>query len=161
MDRRHVPAGLRRGVLCAGSVALALGGLLCAGSAGHAAPAARTASALDVNDTGHLHLLHASGTLLVEEGPSTGTLPGTVKVRMTVGASVAATFTIASRAGSIEGRGSATLHNSSRYASFDGTLSVSHGTGRYAHAHGSGKLYGVIDRRTHALIVQTIGTLDY
>jgi hypothetical protein len=34
--------------------------------------------------------------------------------------------------------------------SFAGTLTVSRGTGRYAHAHGHGGFYGVINRKTYA-----------
>jgi hypothetical protein len=128
-----------------------------------AAPAtARMARMLNVNDTGHLRLLNASGSILREEGPASGTFPGDVKVRLVVRATVTASFTIVPRAGgSISGHGSATLHSTLRYSSFGGSLSVDHGTGRYAHAHGSGRLYGVIDRRTDALTVQTFGQLDY
>jgi hypothetical protein len=121
-----------------------------------------TARALNVEDTGHLHLLNASGSVLSEEGPVSGTLPGNAKVRLVVGTRVLASFTIYPRSGgSIIGSGNATLHSSSRYSSFGGSLSVARGTGRYAHAHGSGKLYGVIDRRTDEVTVQTTGTLDY
>jgi hypothetical protein len=37
------------------------------------------------------------------------------------------------------------------------------GTGRYAHAHGSGKLYGVYNRRSPRLelTIQTTGNLSY
>lgn len=123
---------------------------------------ARAARTLHIVDTGHLHLLHASGAILSEEGPVSGTLPGSTRVRLDVGENVTASFTITSRGGgSITGHGSAALHSSGRYASFGGSLSVTRGTGRYAHAHGSGKLYGVIDRRTHSLAVQAIGTLNY
>jgi hypothetical protein len=117
--------------------------------------------ALSVDDTGHLHLLKAFGSVLVEEGSAGGTLPGEAKVRLVVGSTVTASFTIQTKYGTIYGNGRAALHSSGRYASFGGSLSVSHGTGSYAHAHGTGKLYGVIDRRTSTLTVQTIGTLSY
>jgi hypothetical protein len=116
---------------------------------------------VSVNDTGHLHLLKAFGSVLLEEGAAAGTLPGLAKVRLLVGSTVIASFTIQTKYGTIYGSGRAALHSSGRYASFGGSLSVSHGTGSYAHAHGSGKLYGVIDRRTSALTVQTAGTLSY
>jgi hypothetical protein len=116
---------------------------------------------LKVDDHASLHLVKASGSVLIEEGYSSGTLPGRTWVRMVLGSSVQASFTIWTKGGSISGRGGATLHSSSRYASFGGWLSVASGTGRFARAHGSGKLYGVLDRRTHALTVQTIGTLSY
>ncbi len=122
------------------------------------AGAART---LSVDDTGNLHLLKAFGSVLLEEGHAGGTLPGQANVRMTVGPTVTASFAIKARYGTIYGSGRAILHSSARYSSFAGTLLVSHGTGSYADAHGGGKLYGVIDRRTSALTVQTVGTLRY
>lgn len=122
---------------------------------------AQDARALSVNDTGHLHLLKAFGSVLLEEGSAGGTLPGMAKVRLLVGSTVIASFTIQTKSGTIYGSGRAALHSSGRYASFGGSLSVSHGTGSYSHAHGGGKLYGVIDRRTSALTVQTVGTLSY
>lgn len=132
------------------------------GGASAAAPAgAHTARSVSVNDTGHLHLLKYSGSVMLEEGPAAGTLPGKARVRMIVGATVSATFTITVHGGSISGSGSAALHSSGRYSSFGGSLRVVRGTGRFRHARGGGKLYGTLDRRTHALVVQTIGTLGY
>jgi hypothetical protein len=122
---------------------------------------ATSARAASVNDTGHLHLMSASGAILNEAGPVSGTLPGRVRVRLVVRANVTASFTIEARGGSIVGHGSAVLHSSREYSSFGGTLSVDRGTGRYAHAGGSGKLYGVIDRSNDALTVQTVGALHY
>jgi hypothetical protein len=163
---RPTPRAIGRGLASAGAaLTLAAVGAQ-AGSAAlrPAAPIlARAARTLKVNDTGHLHLLHASGSILTEEGTVSGTLPGTAKVRLDVGENVTASFTIHVRGGgSITGRGSAALHSSGRYSSFGGTLSVTGGTGRFAHAHGAGKLYGVIERRSDSLTVQTReGTLHY
>ncbi len=123
--------------------------------------AGHDARALSVDDTGHLHLLKAFGSVLLEEGSAGGTLPGVAKVRLVVGSTVIASFTIQTKHGTIYGSGRAALHSSGRYTSFGGTLSVSRGTGSYARAHGSGRLYGVIDRRTSSLTVQTVGTLSY
>jgi hypothetical protein len=116
---------------------------------------------VSVDDTGHLRLLKAFGSTLLEEGAAAGTLPGLAKVRLLVGSTVIASFTIQTKNGTIYGSGRAAVHSSGRYASFGGSLSVSHGSGSYARAHGRGKLYGVIDRRTSALTVQTVGTLSY
>jgi len=151
------------------TLALALAALLSSGVAHALAPPrshvrARSARLLKVNDSGHLHLLHAYGEVIDEEGKASGSLPGTVFVHMTVGAAnVTASFSIRSEGGgSIEGHGQAVLHSSGRYSSFAGTLLVSRGTGRYSHAHGQGKLYGAIERTPiKHLTVQTIGTLDY
>jgi hypothetical protein len=143
---------------------VALGAMLAAVAASSApahAPSAKTARVASVNDTGHLLLLNASGAVLREVGPASGTLPGRVKVRLVVRATVTASFTIETRGGSISGSGSATLHSERRYSSFGGSLSVNGGTGRYAHAAGSGQLYGVIDRVDDTLTVQTVGQLHY
>ncbi len=120
--------------------------------------AART---LNASDEAHLHLIHASGSQLIEEGRATGAIPGTVKASFTVEATVAGTFTIYTRGGSITGRGSGTLRGTGTYASFGGSLTVTGGTGRYKHAHGSGGLYGTVNRRTEALVVQITGHLSY
>jgi hypothetical protein len=126
------------------------------------APLARAAHVLSVKDEGHLHSVRESGSDLIEEGAVTGTIPGTVRVNFDIGPTVTASFTIYARGGgSISGHGSGALHSTSVYSTFGGSLTVTRGTGRYAHAHGKGGLYGSINRKTYALTVQTIGTLYY
>jgi hypothetical protein len=141
----------------------ALGAIMLIAAAYGATRLARVHAArvLDATDTAHLRYIRSSGALLLEEGSATGALPGTVKVQMNVGATVIASFTIKTRNGSLAGRGSGTLHGTGVYASFGGTMTVSHGTGRYAHAHGHGGFYGVLNRNSYALTVQTTGTLSY
>jgi hypothetical protein len=123
---------------------------------------AHVARTLNVADEAHLHVTGSEGEMLNETGPATGSLPGTVRVRFSVGATVSGSFTIYPRGGgSISGRGTARLHSTGTYASFGGTMYVTHGTGRYAHAHGHGGLYGTVNRHTDALVVQTTGRLAY
>ncbi len=125
-------------------------------------PKATMAHTVNVKDEGHLHLAGTNGSLLVEEGAVSGSIPGTVKVRFNVGATVTGSFTIYARGGgSISGRGSGKLSSTGASSSFGGTLTVTGGTGRYRHAHGNGGLYGTINRRTDAMIVQTTGSLHY
>lgn len=144
----------------AGCVALAGGGAALADGGG---PSAHAARSLYVKDEGHLHLSgHPEGSYIVEEGSTSGTLPGTVKVRFDVGPTVTATFTIYPRGGgSISGHGSGALHSTTLYATFGGSLTVTSGTGRYRHASGHGGMYGAINRHTDAMTVQTIGRLSY
>jgi hypothetical protein len=129
---------------------------------------AQTARSLNVADTAHLHYTRESGAMLVDEGAATGDVPGTVKIQFEVGATVTASFTIYTRNGSLVGHGSGVLHESSHapshssvYVSFAGSMVVTHGTGRYVHAHGQGGFYGVVDRKTYAATIQTTGTLSY
>jgi hypothetical protein len=122
---------------------------------------AQAARTLNVTDTAHLRYRGTSGSSLIEEGTASGGLPGTVKVHFNVGASVSATFTISTPRGTLVGHGSGSLHSSGLYASFGGSMVVTSGTGRYRHAHGRGGFYGVINRKTYALTVQTTGKLSY
>ena len=122
---------------------------------------AATARTLNATDEAHLHLVNAYGELLIEEGAASGALPGTVRVRFNVSANITGSFTINTHNGSISGHGSATLHSTSTYASFAGTLTVTHGTGRYTHAHGTGGLYGTVNRHSDAIVIQTTGRLSY
>lgn len=135
---------------------LALLVTLCAGTC-----AAHASHALKASDTAHLRYLSASGSLLVEEGQAKGTLPGRMRAHVNVGASFSGSFTTFTRYGTITGRGTATPHGSGRYESFAGSLVVTGGSGRYAHAHGRAGLYGTFDRDSYAFVVQTSGTLLY
>jgi hypothetical protein len=160
-------SGIRRTSRTAWLLAIALGcgGLLgtnaWSNSVGHI-PAAEAAGSLSVNDSAHLHLVHASGPTLFEEGRGAGTLPGTVKATLTLkGATATSACTIEVRGGgSITGGGAGTLHEGhGGYESFAGELTVTHGSGRYAHASGTGKIYGTIDRVNDDAVVQVIGVL--
>jgi len=167
-------ASKERGLLTArhlASAALSLAMLL----AGTLGPAAQSAGArgsshdvaliasrvLDATDTAHLHYVSASGSLLFEEGSASGSLPGKMQLHGEVGPTLSASFTVSLHGGTISGRGTAKAHGAGRYESFAGSLTITGGTGRYAHAHGHAGLYGVFDRRTYALTVQTTGRLLY
>jgi hypothetical protein len=128
------------------------------------APLASSAGSTAVRDEGHLRFLRSSGSLLIDEGPATGNLPGKVRVRFTYNGSpmVKAQFTITGHGWSIIGRGEGKLSNpNSTSPSFRGSLALTGGSGRFAGAHGSGELFGVFNRRSYALTVQTVGKLRY
>lgn len=129
-------------------------------SARRAAVAARS---LQVKDSAKLHLVSADGNTLVEEGRASGTLPGTVRVSLTLRAHTAtSTFSLRASGGAISGNGQGSLKvGKGGYDSFGGRLSVRHGSGRFRHASGSGGLYGAIYRVTDAMNVQVAGTLRY
>jgi hypothetical protein len=124
---------------------------------------AHTARTMSTTDEAHLHYLRSrsSGSRLFEEGTAHGTLPGSVHAECDLGTTFTASVTIYTSAGTIRGHGSATPHASGIYESFSGTLTITGGTGRYAHAHGHAGLYGLFNRRTYALTVQTTGSLSY
>jgi hypothetical protein len=135
-----------------------------AGVASAAGPAARAAHVVSVKDEGHLHSVRSAGAELVEEGPVSGTIPGKVRVSFIIGATITAKFTIyANGGGSIDGHGGGSLHSTSLYSTFGGTLTVTGGSGRYSHAHGSGRLSGAINRKSssYPMTVQADGKLYY
>jgi hypothetical protein len=149
------------GALAAGCLAAAMQSLYATAYAAEPGGRARAAHVLKATDTAHLHYVSSSGSLLLDEGKATGSLPGSMRVRLDLGTTFTGTFTIHASGGSIEGHGSATPHGSGTYESFSGTLTVTGGSGRYAHARGHGGLYGTFDRDNYALVIQTTGSLTY
>jgi hypothetical protein len=158
--RRRATAALC-GTLAAGCLATATQSVDASAYAAEPAGRAHAAHVLNATDTAHLHYISSSGSLLLDEGKATGTLPGSMRVHLDLGTTFTGTFTIDASGGSIEGHGSATPHGSGTYESFAGTLTVTGGTGRYAHAHGRGGLYGTFDRDNYALVIKTTGSLTY
>ncbi len=126
---------------------------------------ARSAGTISINDKARMTLTGGSGNTLQEEGNAAGTLPGKARVSLAILNTTTAksTFTVHPKGGSIPGSGTVQLHpgKSGAYESFRGTLSVKHGTGRYARASGSGTIYGVLNRSNDNAEVQVIGTLHY
>jgi len=128
------------------------------------APAAAWGHTLSVRDEGKLRYVSSRGTWLTDEGSTTGTLKGKVRVSVEYNGSptVRASFTIYGSGGSIRGRATCRLSNPNSFTpSFRGSLTISGGSGRYAHAHGQGELFGVFYRRGYGLTVQAIGKLRY
>jgi hypothetical protein len=113
--------------------------------------------ALTGTATAHLHLIKAEGSQLLEEGSVSGALTGSARAKLHIGATFTARFTIHTHTGSITGGGLATPHGSGRYQSFSGSFLAASGTGRYARVSGRAGLYGVFDRRTDSVVIQTSG----
>jgi hypothetical protein len=129
-----------------------------------AVPSLAAARVLNVRDEGKLKFTTSYGSEIIDNGPATGTLPGKVKVYFVYDGSpsVSARFTITGSAGSISGRAKGKLNNpTSPKPSFRGAFTITAGTGRYSHIHGTGELFGVFTRRGYGLVVQTIGKLNY
>jgi hypothetical protein len=128
-------------------------------------PSALRASLISVRDSSELHLVKAVGETLLEEGRVTGTLPGSVRTQVNINAAAGTAtshFTFYLRGGSLTGHASGVAnHGQGGWESFAGTMWLSRGTGRYAHASGSGKMYGALYRRNDRLKVQAIGRLRY
>jgi hypothetical protein len=125
---------------------------------------ATAAASVAVKDEGRLQLLKSSGSRLIDEGPTTGTIPGKARIVFIYDGnpSVSAQITIYGHHGSLTAHGTGRLSSPTNpKPSFVGSLTITGGSGLYDHAHGQGRLYGVFYRRSYAITVQTEGTLHY
>lgn len=126
-----------------------------------ASGATASARSIRVTDVVHLHRTGASGSLLYEAGTATGTLPGTVKGRFNVGSRVSLSFTLYTHGGSIKVAGVGRPLSFGVRSKFRGSLRVTGGTGRYAHAGGHGTFSGVMNRNTGSVTSKVTGVLSY
>ena len=136
---------------------------LCVSTAGGATARAAATRRQSITDTAYLRKARVEGSVVFEQGNATGALPGHMRARLDTNG-FRASFTLEAHGGTLRGHGSAALCErtcSGHYESFRGTLVIDGGSGRYAHARGRGGLYGVFDRGTYGLEVQTTGTLSY
>jgi len=126
------------------------------------APLVRAASAVSLNERGQLHLTSRHGFTLDEQGSASGSVNGPIYVHLKIVSTsrVIAEVNLYPHGGSISGQASANYRRGSSTASFAGTISITRGTGLYAHAHGSGLSFsGTIRRSDEAITVQVRGTV--
>lgn len=134
------------------TIALAWLGSACAPSLGRpAGPAAKAAKVVSLNETGHLHLTRKHDFTLYERGSASGTIAGTIYVRLTAVSSSRVTVAVSIQppGGSISGSGSGSYRRSGTTASFAGSMSFGAGTGRYKGAHGSGLSFSGTIQESH------------
>ena len=131
-------------------------------AAAHTGARARAAHTISGDDNATLHYIPpARGSTLLEEGQATGALPGHVRADLRIEAIFTGNFTISTHHGTISGHGTAKPHGSGALESFGGTFTITSGTGRYAHAHGHGGLYGTFRRSNYETYLQLRGTIHY
>jgi hypothetical protein len=141
----------------AGALALAVGAT---GAAGSTALAARTVT---LRDTGNLHKTSKKGFNLYESGSANGSISGSISLHLDVVSTnkVTAELTVYPRGSSISGKATGSYHVNGGTASFAGTLSITHGSGGYSGAHGSGISFsGTIQRSDDAVTVHVNGSFS-
>lgn len=159
-NHRRSPSRLAAGLLALGaSLALVPAA---AGVAHRAQPMASAASAKQLDETGTLRLTSKHGFTLNEKGSAHGTVTGTIYVHLTIVSSsrVTAEVNIYPHGGSLSGQASAAYSRGTSMAEFDGTISLGHGSGRYAGTHGTGLSFtGTIQKSNDAIVVHVRGTV--
>lgn len=151
----------RAAAIGATAVVIALTGAVRAPASDGARPTALSARTISLDESAKLHLTSRHGFTLNEQGSASGSVSGTMYVHLTIVSTsrVVAEVNFYPRGGSISGRASASYQRGSSTASFAGTISITRGTGSYAHARGSGLSFsGTIRRSDEAIAVQVHGT---
>jgi hypothetical protein len=128
-----------------------------------AQPSARSAGTIALSDSASLHLTGHHGFTLNEAGTATGTISGRIYIHLTVTSTnrVSAEVNLYPSDGSVTGYATASYRPSGALATFNGTMSVARGSGRYNHASGSGLSFSGSVRRTNdAVTVHVNGRMS-
>jgi hypothetical protein len=160
MRRSAKPWGTLMAIATAFSLLMTFGPLTSEASRATVASAAFSAKAFSLRESAHLHLTSKHGFTLNEQGVTSGTLTGKIYVHLRIVSTsrVAAEVSIYPRGSSISGYASAQYQRGTEAGSFAGSMSISRGTGRYRHAHGSGLSFtGTIKRSNDAITVYVSG----
>jgi hypothetical protein len=114
-----------------------------------------------VNEYGSLELENNKGATVDERGRGWGTFACNVYIQMTLsGTLVRATYSAYPHGGSIVGTATAHIHSATtEEAEFSGTITLSDGTGSYAHPSGTASFDGKINRTSYAMNVKVAGRL--
>lgn len=146
-----------RGVLHGIAVLLALACLVAM-----SLPSDATARTLSITEDVRMKLVKKSGLSFQHRGTARGTIPGSVRSKMTIdGLSMEGVVTIVARTGSLRIKVRGTARSGGLRTKFDGTATLAGGTGRYRKARGTGKFAGVVNRQTWAATLHATGRLSY
>jgi hypothetical protein len=156
----------RRGLLriCL-PLALSVGAIAAVAPTGAAAGGAKAVAARtqSFNISSTLHLIGHPGHVLNEQGTFSGTQSGTIAIRFTSVSSTSgeATFTAYPSGGSVSGRTSTKGQVVGAHVYFSGSMTITGGTGKWAHASGRGLGFsGVVDRRSFHASTHMTGTIS-
>jgi hypothetical protein len=129
-----------------------------------AAPGAFATGPVPVKEHVDLVLVKRSGTTKFQhKGRATGTLAGRVGSRITISHSVVlkGTVTITTSSGKVRLNVDGRARSLGLRTKFTGTAVIAGGTGRYAHAKGTGRFTGVVNRRSWHATIDAAGSFSY
>jgi hypothetical protein len=149
-----------RAVLIVG-IALVLAAAAAAAAVVVVGPAYADTPLTNVNEYGSLTLEHSKGATIDERGRGSGTFDCAVYIQLTLsGTRVTATYSAYPHGGSIVGRATARIHTATTKAAyFSGTITLTRGSGSYAHSSGTASFQGTISRTSYAMTVRVAGRL--
>lgn len=145
-----------------GSILSALGLWLANGA--WAAPGGQAAKAMAVDEHVALKLVKRTGaTGFQHTGRATGTVAGSVRSRITLAHSVVlrGTVTITTGRGKLRLKVDGRARSIGLRSRFSGSATIAGGSGRYAHAKGTGTFTGVVNRSTWAATIDASGSFSY
>lgn len=127
-------------------------------------PSGTMARTVRLDEIAHLRLTSRHDFTLNERGSASGTIAGTIYVQLTAVSSKRVTVTVEIRpaGGSVSGSGAGTYRRLGSTAAFSGSMSLGHGTGRYARVRGSGLHFGGAIEESHgdAITVHLTGKVS-
>ncbi|WP_445148686.1 autotransporter [Baekduia sp. Peel2402] len=129
-----------------------------------AAPAVAATGEHAVKEHVDLTLVKRTGTTKLEhKGRATGTVKGAVTSKITISHSVVmrGTVTISAAGGKIRLKVSGRARSIGVQTKFNGTATMSGGTGKYAGATGTGTFKGVVNRRSWHVTLDATGSYHY
>jgi hypothetical protein len=107
-----------------------------------------------------LALVKKTGTKFQHKGRVSGTVTGSVTSQITLTSlSITGTVTMRAKDGTLQLKVRGTARSGGLRSKFDGTATMTDGTGRYAGARGKGTFTGVVNRRTWAATLDARGAL--
>lgn len=123
---------------------------------------ATAARSLTVKETAQLYQVGRHGAQHEEQGQGAGTFPYPLTVTYTAGFTQATvSFVVHGKGGAMYGQGTPSYHVEGATAYFNGSLSVTRGTGRYAHASATRLLLrGTLNRHNFALSIKVTGQMS-
>jgi hypothetical protein len=128
------------------------------------APVAASARTMPLNLTVKMHLVGRPGHVLTEQGSVAGTFAGSAYSRniALLSNKGESTFTLYAKGGTLSGRSTSHGHVVGATAYFTGTVTITSGTGTWAHATDSQLQFsGTFDRQNYNVIDHVTGTLNY
>lgn len=127
------------------------------------ATAAHSASrSISVNEHAQLRLISHHAGLLYEQGTFSGTPGGGLSVQIRISYTQASiSFSSTPSGGTLSGSGHASFYAEGPIAHFEGSVAVTHGSGRYARASAPTlRISGLFQRKTYAMSLTVLGKMS-